>query len=126
MPELERFRLGVGRSHDVKVGDIVGAVANEAELDSRYIGRVQLFDDHSTVELPVGMPPELLRLLQKVRVRNVPLAMERMTPGEGEEPAGGGRGVRPAGERVRRPTTKRKPAPRADSRPRKRTEKRRG
>ena len=62
-------------------GDIVGAIANEAELDSRYIGRVRINDDHTTVELPVGMPDELLGLLQKVRVRNTPIRLQRVADG---------------------------------------------
>ena len=77
-PELELFRLAVGREHGAKPGDIVGAIANEAELDSRYIGRVRINDDHTTVELPVGMPDELLGLLQKVRVRNTPIRLQRV------------------------------------------------
>lgn len=77
-PELEVFHLSVGKEHGVQPGDIVGAIANEAELDSRYIGRIRLFDDHSTVELPVGMPRELMQLLQRVRVRSVPLGIRRL------------------------------------------------
>ena len=80
-PELELFRLAVGREHGAKPGDIVGAIANEAELDSRYIGRVRINDDHTTVELPVGMPDELLGLLQKVRVRNTPIRLQRVADG---------------------------------------------
>src|SRR5258708_19071905 len=55
---METFRIEVGLQHGVKPGNIVGAIANEAELDSQYIGRVQIFDDHSLVELPEGIPKE--------------------------------------------------------------------
>jgi len=84
---MERFRIEVGHEHQVKPGDIVGAIANEADLSSAYIGRINLFDDHSTVDLPAGMPAEMLQLLKKVRVRNKPLniqsqgAAEDFTPG---------------------------------------------
>lgn len=54
--------------HGVKPSNIVGAIANEAGLDGRYIGRVVICDDHSFVDLPGGMPKEILRSLQKVRV----------------------------------------------------------
>ena len=84
-PELELFHLSVGHAHGVQPGDIVGAIANEAELDSRYIGRIRLFEDHSTVELPTGMPRELMQLLRRVRVRNVPLRLRRA--GDPETPA---------------------------------------
>jgi ATP-dependent RNA helicase DeaD len=84
---MERFRIEVGHEHQVKPGDIVGAIANEADLSSAYIGRISLFDDHSTVDLPAGMPPEMLQMLKKVRVRSQPLnissqgAAEDFTPG---------------------------------------------
>jgi ATP-dependent RNA helicase DeaD len=84
---LELYRLAVGRDHQVKAGDIVGAIANEAGLDSKHIGRIRLFDDHSTVELPVDMPKEIFQLLRKVRVRNVALALERVGDAPARRPA---------------------------------------
>lgn len=79
--DMETYRLAVGHNHEVKPGDIVGAIANEADIDSAFIGRIQLFDDHSTVDLPTGMPKELFQHLKKVRVRNEPLGIERMDSG---------------------------------------------
>lgn len=79
---LERYRLAVGRSHQIKVGDIVGAIANEAGIDSNYIGRIQLYDDYSTVDLPPGMPREVLAHLKTVRVRSHPLNISRHAEGD--------------------------------------------
>ena len=59
--DLETFRIAVGKSHGVEARNIVGAIANEAEIDSEYIGRVEIFDDHSTVDLPEGMPKQLMK-----------------------------------------------------------------
>ncbi|HSG91427.1 MAG TPA: DEAD/DEAH box helicase [Pseudomonadales bacterium] len=85
---MEGYRLAVGKNHQAKPGDIVGAIANEAGLDSKFIGRIRLFDDHSTVELPADMPKEIFQLLKKVRVRNVALALERIDgTGEARPPA---------------------------------------
>ena len=66
--DMRRYRLEVGQVHGVKPANIVGAIANEAELDSEYIGRIEIYDDHSTVDLPEGMPKELFKHLKKVRV----------------------------------------------------------
>ncbi len=74
---MDSYRLAVGRKHQIKVGDIVGAIANEAGIDSSNIGRIQLFDEHSTVDLPKGIAKEVLQRLQSVRVRNNPLAISR-------------------------------------------------
>jgi len=66
--ELVRYRIAVGNSHGVKASNIVGAIANEAGLDSRYIGRIDIQDEHSFVDLPAGMPRELMRHMKKVWV----------------------------------------------------------
>lgn len=63
-----RYRLAVGHVHGVKPGNIVGAIANEAGVDSRQIGRVDIRDDHSLVDLPAGMPEALLQHLKGVWV----------------------------------------------------------
>ncbi len=76
------YRIEVGREHGVTPGDIVGAIANEADIESRYIGRIQIHDEYSTVDMPDGMPRELLNLLRKVRVRQVELKMSPLSGGD--------------------------------------------
>lgn len=65
---MSTFRIEVGHAHGVKPGNIVGAIANEAGLDSKYIGRIEIFDDYSVLDLPDGMPKELLEHLKTVWV----------------------------------------------------------
>ncbi|HEX8887328.1 MAG TPA: DbpA RNA binding domain-containing protein, partial [Noviherbaspirillum sp.] len=65
---MERYRIEVGSSHGVKPANIVGAIANEAGLEAKYIGHIDIFDDHSVVDLPEGMPKELLQHLKTVWV----------------------------------------------------------
>lgn len=71
--EMERFKIDAGHSHNVKVSNIVGAIANEAELDSEYIGRIDIFDEFTTVDLPSGMPKEVLQILSKAHVAGRPM-----------------------------------------------------
>jgi len=66
--EMQRYRIAVGYRHGVKPGNIVGAIANEAELDSEYIGHIEIHEDYSTIDLPTGMPRETLFALKKARV----------------------------------------------------------
>ena len=75
--DLETFRLEVGHSHQVRPGDIVGAIANEADIDSSFIGHIRINEDYTTVDLPKGMPEELLRHLKKVRVRGQQIQLTR-------------------------------------------------
>jgi len=70
----ETYRLEVGRAHGVQPGNIVGALANEADLDGSQINGIDIQEDHSFVRLPAGMPAEVLERLQRVRVKGRPLA----------------------------------------------------
>ncbi|KFZ30210.1 RNA helicase [Pseudidiomarina salinarum] len=96
--DFDTYRIKVGREHGARPQDIVGAIANEGEIDSRYIGQIQLFDSHSLVELPKGLPTAVLKILQRARVRqtqmDITLADEAITRRpRGDKPA---RGERPA------------------------------
>ena len=65
---LARYRIEVGRVHGVEPKHIVGAIANEANIKSRDIGQIKIYNDYSLVDLPRSMPPALFRHLQKVWV----------------------------------------------------------
>ena len=75
---MERFRIEVGWRDRVKPGNIVGAIANEAGLQGRSIGRIRIYDTHSTVDLPRGMPEDVFRDLQNLRVMNRALQISRL------------------------------------------------
>ncbi|WP_020162426.1 DEAD/DEAH box helicase [Cycloclasticus pugetii] len=74
---MDNYRIEVGKNHNVMPGDIVGAIANEADVEPRHIGHIELNEDHSYIELPVGMPKIVFQSLKKIRVRNQPLNIER-------------------------------------------------
>ncbi|MCR6661743.1 MAG: DEAD/DEAH box helicase [Luteimonas sp.] len=81
--DMETFRIEVGHVHGVQPGNIVGAIANEADLESKYIGRIDIRDDHSLIDLPQGMPREILDHLKKVWVSGQQLRMRRADDAEG-------------------------------------------
>ena len=108
----ETFRIEVGHVHGVQPGNIVGAIANEAELDSKYIGRIDIREDHTLVDLPEGMPREVLEILKKARVAGRPMRIARAgdatgafpgrrppAPRTGAPRAGAPRGAAPASHR---------------------------
>lgn len=74
---MENYRISVGHAHEVKPGEIVGAIANEAGVEGRHIGHILIRDDHSFVELPKGMPDDVFVALQKTRVRHQPLNLTK-------------------------------------------------
>jgi ATP-dependent RNA helicase DeaD len=89
---MSRYRIEVGHRQRVKPGHIVGAIANESGLESRYIGRINIYDSHSTVDLPEGIPKEIMRHLKKVSIAGQPLRISKV---EGDLTGRGGGKRRP-------------------------------
>jgi ATP-dependent RNA helicase DeaD len=75
---MERFRIEVGHQHEVKPGNIVGAIANEAGLDSRHIGHIDIHTDFSLVDLPIGMPNDIFQDLRRAWVCGQRLDISRL------------------------------------------------
>jgi len=82
---MERFRVEIGRTHGVEPGNLVGAITSEADLTGAQIGRIDIRDDYSTIDLPAGMRSELFEALNKVRVRGQRL---RLSVADGDEGSG--------------------------------------
>jgi ATP-dependent RNA helicase DeaD len=80
------YRLEVGRNHDVQPGNIVGAIANEAKLESRNIGRIKIFDDYSLVDLPESISKDMISHLRNVWVAGQKLNISKL---HGGAPSGG-------------------------------------
>ncbi|KAF1723298.1 ATP-dependent RNA helicase [Pseudoxanthomonas mexicana] len=111
---METYRIEVGHMHGVKPANIVGAIANEAGLESRYIGRIDIQHDHTTLDLPEGMPREVLMHLKKVWGSGQQLRIHK--PGEGGGEASprrfGGPGAGKGKPRGDKPFGAGKPGPR--------------
>ncbi|MEI2265399.1 DEAD/DEAH family ATP-dependent RNA helicase [Erwinia sp. CGal63] len=96
--DMEVYRIEVGRDDGVEVRHIVGAIANEGDISSRYIGNIKLFGTHSTIELPKGMPGDILSHFTRTRILNKPMNMQLIGDAQprsndrGGERRGGGAG----------------------------------
>ena len=89
--DMETYRMDLGESHGIGKGDIVGAIANVGGLESRYMGRIEMFDDHSFIDLPDGMPGDIFQSLKTVKVRGVPMNLSKSgnVGGKRRPPRGG-------------------------------------
>ena len=118
---FQTFRVQVGEAHGAKPGNLMGAIANEAGLEARQIGRIRVFEQHSLVELPEDLPARIVKHLSKVRVAG---QMLRIHPTEAMPPRGPrasasepvARAERPARPDASRPAAS--PRPRKNKRPR--------
>jgi ATP-dependent RNA helicase DeaD len=77
-PSMRSYRIEVGHRDGVTPREIVGAIANEAGLKGRHIGRIDIHEDHSILDLPEGMPREVYQHLRNVRVCGRPLELRLM------------------------------------------------
>ncbi len=100
---LVSYRIEVGRRDGVAPREIVGAIANEAGIEGRFIGRIDIEDDYSLVDLPEGMPREIFQHLRGVFVRGKRLNLSLAGPGAARERDRGGPGKRPFKPREFRP-----------------------
>ncbi len=84
---METYRIEVGHAHQVRPSNIVGAIANETGMESRSIGRIEIFEDYSTVDLLAGMPPKVFHTLKMVKIAGRRLDISRLdeAPAASEE-----------------------------------------
>ncbi|MBF0201624.1 MAG: DEAD/DEAH box helicase [Desulfamplus sp.] len=74
----ERYKIEVGHIHGVKPGDIVGAIAAQADIEGKFIGNITIYDDFSTVDLPEGMPDEIFDILKRTRILGTKINIQRL------------------------------------------------
>lgn len=66
---MVRLYLNIGRDDNVRPADIVGAIANEANIPGRAIGAIELFDKFSFVEIPEQHRDRVVRALKRTTIR---------------------------------------------------------
>ncbi|MGK0441308.1 MAG: ATP-dependent RNA helicase DeaD [Pseudohongiellaceae bacterium] len=108
---MMRYRAEVGRDQHVGPGDIVGAIMNETDIHKNDIGHIKLHDDHSTVDLALGLPADLIKRLSGLTVRNIPINMTEVGQVKRENRVGGKgklRGDKPGNNKPRKKPKKNK------------------
>jgi ATP-dependent RNA helicase DeaD len=69
--------IGAGRKLKMRPGDLVGAIANEAGLDSSHIGAIQIADNFSTVEVPEALAEEVIAALKSTKIKGLKVQVRR-------------------------------------------------
>lgn len=77
--EMARLYVGVGREAGIRPGDLVGAIANEARLNSNVIGAIEIEHRFSIVDVPASMVSGIIEVLGLARIkgRRVPVRLFR-------------------------------------------------
>ena len=77
---MTRLYIDIGREDRVRPGDIVGAIANEADIPGRSIGAIEIFDRFSLVDVPANLAPHVIKALQTTMIRNHKISVEVAKP----------------------------------------------
>ena len=75
---MERFRIELGNNHGAMPKHIVAAISQDAGLDGRDIGAIQVNSHFSFIDLPEGMPKQLFRTLKRTTVHGRRLKITRL------------------------------------------------
>jgi ATP-dependent RNA helicase DeaD len=105
---MTRLFIGAGRRDGIRPGDIVGAIANEADVPGRAIGSIDIYDRFTFVEIPERFTPQVLERMSSVMLRNRLVSIRVATPGgapQRDEPRDERRHERPRASRpAKRPS----------------------
>jgi ATP-dependent RNA helicase DeaD len=75
--EIVRIFLPVGRKSGVRPADIVGAIANESNIDARLIGTIEISDNYSLVEVPDDEAAQIISAMRSTKIRGVAVKARR-------------------------------------------------
>jgi ATP-dependent RNA helicase DeaD len=97
---MVRLFIAAGSRAGVRPGDIVGAIANEADVPGKSIGSIDIYDRFTFVELPAQYRDQVLQRMARATIRGRPVEIRVATP---ERSEAGRRPERARGARSERP-----------------------
>lgn len=92
--DMVKLFISVGERDGARPGDLVGAITGEARIDGDLIGRIEMRDTFSRVEVAREVAQKVIRSLNgtTVRGRSVRVDLDRSERAGGRSPRAGGRG----------------------------------
>ena len=75
--DVTRLYIGLGRRQGVRPQDLVGAIANEAGIDARGIGTIDITDQFSVVEVPGETADDIITALSGTTIRGKRVTVRR-------------------------------------------------
>jgi ATP-dependent RNA helicase DeaD len=75
--DAAKLYIGLGRSAGIRPADLVGAIANEARINSRDIGAIDIADRFSLVEVPASEANRIIKALHGKSIRGKKLSVRR-------------------------------------------------
>lgn len=76
---MDQYRVDIGGDDGLQPKNLVGAIANTAGIEGRLIGKIKIEPKFSFVDLPKGMPRNILQTLQKLKVSGKQMNLQKVT-----------------------------------------------
>ena len=67
---FETFKFNGGKSNRIRVANIISSICNATNINGRTIGKIQIFNDYSLVDLPKNLHKETKEKLKNLKIRN--------------------------------------------------------
>jgi ATP-dependent RNA helicase DeaD len=74
-PGLSRIYVGAGREAGIRPGDLVGAIANEARVNAKVIGAIEIEERFSIVDVPEAVARDVSEALSRARIKGRKVAV---------------------------------------------------
>jgi ATP-dependent RNA helicase DeaD len=74
-PAWSRVFIGAGRRDDVRPADLVGAITGEAGVAGAHVGKIEIRNGFSLVEIDSQVVDEVVRRLRGTTIRGRPVAV---------------------------------------------------
>ena len=104
--ETVQLYLDAGRSAGIRPADIVGAIANEADIPGKIIGPIEIFDDYTLVGVPAEYQAQVLSAMSGATVRGQAAHIRLATARDFDPRTGAARATAARDRTARQPRTR--------------------
>jgi len=77
---MARIHIALGRKSNIRPADIVGAIANESGISGKAIGKIELGNGFSIVEVPESSADTVIEALSGAKIRGQRVSARRERP----------------------------------------------
>ena len=67
---FETFKINFGKSNRIKVANIISSICNATNINGRLIGKIQIYNDYSLVDLPKDLHRDTKNKIRNIKFKN--------------------------------------------------------
>lgn len=73
---MVRLFINIGKRQNIRPGDILGAIAGEANIPGKVVGSIDMYDKFSFVEVPYAYVNDVLSAMHNIKIKGKPVNIE--------------------------------------------------